>query len=357
MTRTQRALLLLTLPVAALALHAAPAPLTTDEKVKDRQTFIPHRKYQSLSGKVVGVLVGDVRAKMGHEGRSGPPDAMGFSAGGNSYRWVYVPVAERPLITNLRVHVGEKGDRTQVFPSLSMANPQTVAAWGVAGPFALVEVEVNGGQGAPAEEGFVATKMTRLDRNARYPLDLPRVVEQLQKRYATWKADHSRELDAAMAAAQRKTLKDRKPTGPRETTELFYITWLPESERVSVRFRTTVTDGAYQFGGGGPFDRPRPLPLPPAPVPPIRRGAARPPALQPPPPPREFPQVRFGTTFGIEYGLAYEVNKEGNVVKTLTLAPESFQKELPLPPGIRPIRPVDPLPPLRLPPRKRPVKD
>src|SRR5262245_2601628 len=100
MTRTVRrtALLLAAGALAALVAHAAPAPVpaTTNETVKDRAAFIPHRKYQPLPGKVVGVLVGDVRAKMAHEGRSGPADAMGLSVAGNSYRWMYVPVADDP---------------------------------------------------------------------------------------------------------------------------------------------------------------------------------------------------------------------------------------------------------------------
>src|SRR5262249_38557648 len=78
--------------VAAVALLAAPVTPTTHETIKDRKEFIPNRQYQSLPGKVVGVLVSDVAAMMGQEGRGGPPDAMAFSSGGNSYRWVYVPV-------------------------------------------------------------------------------------------------------------------------------------------------------------------------------------------------------------------------------------------------------------------------
>jgi len=39
---------------------------------------------------MVGVLVSDVVAMVGRRARR-PPDAMGFSAGGGSYRWIYVP--------------------------------------------------------------------------------------------------------------------------------------------------------------------------------------------------------------------------------------------------------------------------
>jgi len=357
MTATTRRAALLLL-AAALGVSAAPAPVQKTGTVKDRANFIPHRKYQALPGKVVGILVSDVRAKMAHEGRGGPADAMGFSANGNSYRWVYVPVTANALISNLNVRVGEKGDRTQTYPSLSMASPTTVRQWNITVPYALVEVEVNNGQGAPAEEGFVGTKMARLDGGKDFPLDVSKTVEDLRKSYAAWKEKEKRKLDEAMADAQKKAIKDRKPTGPRETAELFYITWMSEKQRLVVRFRTTLTDGDYKYTEGGPFDRPRPLPLPvpPGKLPPAKLQAApappggglRPPP--PPPPPFRRPRIRYGTSFGIEYGIEYEVNKDGKVVFTRTLTPEAFKNETPQPPGFGggPRRPFD-LPP---PPRK-----
>ena len=138
------------------ALTAAPAPDVLRRetvKDKDRAAFIPYRKYQPLPGKTVGLLVSDVAAKMGHEGRGGPADAMGFSADGNSYRWVYVPVTERPMITNLSLPVGEKGDRRITFPLLSMASARTVKQWNITVPYALIEVEVNSGAERPPPRG------------------------------------------------------------------------------------------------------------------------------------------------------------------------------------------------------------
>jgi hypothetical protein len=318
--------------LAGLAALAAPVPTETAETIKDRAGFIPNRKYQPLPGKSIGVLVSSVQAMMGQEGRSGPPDACGFSRDLQSYRWVYVPVTEKPLITNLNVNVGEKGDQIKVYPSLSMANPQTVKPWDVTVPFALVEVEVNDALGAPAQEGFVATKMRRLDDTKEYPLQVPEVVAELRKRYQTHVQDQQKSIEGGMSEAQKAALKDRKPTGPRETAELFYVTWLSETERLRVHFRTRITDGAYQIVGGGEGDRPRPLPLPP---PPKKDGqpeaaAAFPP---PPPPPPRFEGVRTGTSFGVEFGVAYEVTKNGKVDRVLTLPIETFQKELPLPPG------------------------
>jgi len=318
--------------VAGIAL-AAPAPPLKTGIIKDHKAFIPQRKYQSLPGSVIGVLVGDVSAMMGQEGRSGPPDAMGFSAAGNSYRWMYVPVSEHVLINNLMVPVGEKGEQKKTYPTLSMASPTTVKRWGIDAPYALVECEVNDGQGSPAIESFVATNMKRLDGTKDYPLKVADVVADLRKRYQRYRHEEQKAIDAALAEEQKSALKDRQPTGPRETTELFYLTWLPQTQHLRVHFRTRISDGAYQLGGGI-NGRPIPLPLPPgrrkevaprpAPVAPV--------AVRRPPPPR-FPQVRYGTTFGVEFGIAYEVNKKGKVDKILKLPFEGFHSEIPPPPA------------------------
>jgi hypothetical protein len=352
--------------LAALTVTAAPAPpVVTTGTVKDRESFIPYRKYAPMPGKVVALLASDVLPKMMHEGRSSAAENMGLSFDGNSYRWIYVPVPANPQIGNLQMRIGEKGDRIQVFPSLSMGNLRTLAQWDIKVPYALVEVEVNGGAGAPADEAFVATKMTRLDGTKDFPINVADVVAEVRKRYATWQKEQKEKLDDALMEAQKKAIKDRKPTGPRETNELVYMTWLPEARKFRFNFRTTLTDGEYKFAGGGPFDR-DPIPLPPPPLPPgkpvppgalppaLPPAAAAPPrAAFPPPPPPFRPRVRYGTSFGIEYGMSYEVTTSGKVDRILTLPAQSFVKELPIPPGIGPIRgPIDPLPPKPLPIKK-----
>jgi hypothetical protein len=303
---------------AVLAVPAPPPPKKSE--VKDRAAFIPTRKHQTLAGTVVGVLVSDVGAMMSHDGRSGPPDAIGFSTAGYSYRWVYVPAEGKPLIANLSVKVGPKGDNTVVYPALDMANPETVKRWGVTTPYALVEMEVNDSQGAPADESFVGTHMKRLDGTREYPLEVPEVIASLKDRYAAHVKDEQKRIDAAMDEERKVALKDRKATGPRETAELMYVTWLPESKRLRVCFRTTITDGAYQYGNGVGLD-----PRDPAP-----------PKLGPRDSPR-FPApgsgVRFGTTFGVEFGAAYEVAKSGKLVLIEMLPIQSSHRELPPPPA------------------------
>src|SRR5262249_61641281 len=104
--------------------------------------------------------------------------------------------------------------------SLSMASPQTVKQWDIAVPYALVEVEVNDGLGAPADQAFVATKMKRLDGTKEFPLQLADVLADLRKRYPDDVKARQKAIDEALAEEQKVALKDRKPTGPRETTEL-----------------------------------------------------------------------------------------------------------------------------------------
>src|SRR5262249_31141333 len=152
------------------------------------------------------------------------------------------------------VPVGPKGDKKKLYPSLSMANPDTVKRWDITVPVALVEVEVNDGLGSPAGESFVATKMKRLDNTKAYPLKLPEVVQDLRKRHAQAVKDRQKKVDEALDAVQKRVLKGRKVTGPKRTDELFYITWKADTERVVVHFRTRITDGAFQYaevGGRG----------------------------------------------------------------------------------------------------------
>lgn len=339
MFMTRLASLFLVAAGSLLAL-AAPDPTANEDIVKDRAGFVPHRKYQPLEGKVVGVLVGNVVKVMGNEGRSGPPDAFGLSSGGGSYRWVYVPAPDQPLITNLKVHVGPKGEETKVYPKLSMANVQTVKQWNVPGGNVLVEVEVNNGLGAPPDGSFVATNMKVIEGTKEYPLKVAEVLDQLRERYQTHVKEQQTAIDRALGEAQAKAIKDnRKATGPRETDEIMHVSWMPETQQLRVHFRTKITDGAYQNGSGVQRDPP--------PLPPIKRGGAAP--IERPVPVVEG--VRFGTQFGVEFGMAYEVGRTGKIERTRTLPIEIFSKELPPPPAIR--RPIDPIP---LPPRQLPVE-
>jgi hypothetical protein len=337
------------LVVLAGLTFAAPAPPPKEETVKDkdRAGFIPKNKYEPLPGQAVGVLVANVRDVMANDDRSGPPDALGFSRGGGSYRWVYVPAEGKAILTGLQVATGEKGGGRKLYPKLNMADPKTVKQWEITMPAAvLVEVEVNDGLGAPADQSFVATKMKVVEGTREFPLKVADTLAAMRKRYEAYLKEQDRAIEEGMTKAQKEALKDQKPTGPREKSELVYLSWLPQTERLVVRFRLRITDGAYQYGGGaapGPF----PLPVPPGPPRKEDKQAPAPvpetPRAPPPPPPRGM-GARWGTSFGVELGVGYEVSKDGSVATIEVLPPETFKQVLPPPPG--PLRfPVDPLPP------------
>jgi hypothetical protein len=331
---------ILSLGVALAFIPAALADEPAQDLFKDRADFLPKRKYVPVEGKVVGLLLHGGQPVLSTEGRSGPPDQLCFSAGANSYRWVYVPVKDAPTITNLKVP-SLKGE--QVYPALDMARPKSVQAMGITGLYTLVEVEVNGGAGSPAHDSFVATGFKVLEGTKDFPLKTADAIAEVRKRYDSYVKDQGKAIETAMNEAQTKALKERKPTGPRETSEVMYVTWMPETKTLQLRFLTKISDGAYTFVQGG--IRPRPIPLP---VPPQANGQ-NPPQAQPaikrfPPPPPRF-RTKVGTTFGIEFGIAYEVSRDGTVTRSRALPIQSFQEELRMPVGVGvPVNPL-PLPP------------
>src|SRR5262249_29975826 len=203
---------------AGAALGDPPA----DEVVQDRTGFIPHRKHQLLQGTAVGIPVSDPQPVLGTEGRSGAVDNLCFAAGGASYRWVYVPTFTAPQITNLQVPLGD--GQVRVYPALDMANLKTVSPWGITAPYTLVRVEVNSGRGSPAGDSFVATDMKALEGTKEYPLKTAEVIARLRQRYAAYVKDQDGALKKAMAEAQKKALQGRKATGPREKSELMFVT-------------------------------------------------------------------------------------------------------------------------------------
>jgi len=279
--------------------------LEEGEIVKDRGNFIPKYQYPALKGKSVGVLVGNpLDAIRAQEGGSGSADALVFSTAGGCYRWVYVPVKDNPAINNLDVCVGEKGDEKKVFTSLDMANAKNTKQWGVQDSYVLVEMEVNDKLGSPRcddNQGFVATKMRQLDGTPEFPLKVEEVVVDLRKRYKEHLADQEKTIAAVLAKACKDAIKDAKPNGPRQREETMYVTWLPDKECLVVRFRTTITDGAYTIAGRN-----------------IHHETGK-------------VGSRVGTSFGIEFGQGYEVSKTGKTTRVLKLPIQSFTKKIGLP--------------------------
>jgi hypothetical protein len=284
------------------ALSAAPISGEVEEPIEDRAVFIPIHRYPALQGKMIGLLVGNALHDLdAQEGGSGSTDAMLFSTGGSCYRWVYVPVTDHPGINQLDIAVGEKGREKKRFVNLDLACPRTVKQWDVPAPYALVEIEVNDNLGAPpttVNQGFVATRMKRLDGTKDFPLKVADVVEALRKRYTTYLEDRKGVIDKAVADARQAALKGKKPNSPRRQEDTMYLTWLPEKQRMRVHFRTVLTEGALRIAGSNIN---------------LETGARGSPV---------------GISYGIEFGMGYEVSKEGRVVRRLPLPIASFKKEL-----------------------------
>jgi hypothetical protein len=281
--------------------------------VVDRGQFLPHRTYQALPGKVVGVLALGDPELLSAEGRKGPDNVFYFSSGGYSYRWLYLPLKHRPLIGGLNIRVGEQG-QTRRFDGLGLATLDNLKLWDITRPYTLVEMEVNGGHGSPAGENLVATRLRSLEETEAFPLRVADVMAHLRRHYEGWERALAPAVEEALRRQQGKALGDRPPTGPREKSSAFYISWLPESRRLAVRWRSRVSDGAYQTAAVVEAVRPT------VHAEPVRRER----------------RVRYGTSFGVEYGLAYEVSVRGRVERTRPLPPEGFQKEIPPPPTAAP---------------------
>ena len=323
--------------VSAMSLHA-------QETVKDRKSYFPNRKSAVLTGKEIGILLTDGQPILSTEGRSGPADQLVFSAGGNSYRWVYVPTAENPLIRDLQVPVAD-GEKVK-YPALDMANPKSVARWGVKQTYTLVEVEVNAGRGSPAIDSFVGTNFRVLDGSKEYPLNVMDSLKLVKDKYAEFITKQQKAIDQAMKDGAEKSLKGKAPTGPRERKDLMYLTWLPGSSELRVHFKTTISDGAYTVvnGPGGPR-------LPPGKLPPPPKGALFAAPDDTDPVLRIVPKnfaMKTGTTFGIEFGMAYVVNQKGEVTRTEELPIEPFTQQINQQvfqggPGGRPMLPAPPV--------------
>jgi hypothetical protein len=309
--------------VAAQALQAVPVDSGGGSTINDRKGFIPYRRHVALPGKIVGVLVSGAQPVLTLEGRSGPADQICLGYGGGSYRWLYVPVEKDPMIPWLNLPVGPTGTERKRFDNLSLAGAGNLKPLGVESKYALVEIEVNGGLGSPADDSCVATKLKVLDGSAEFPLKVEQVIAELTKRYQDYQTEQGREINVMMEKAAAAAIKDKKSSGNRERNDVMFVTWIPETQRVRVHFRTTISDGLYEGGDRPVFDgRPRTFKWEPGgPVPPMVQPGGR-------------STPRTGIQFGVEFGIAYELSKSGKVERVLTLPMETFQREIKAPPGV-----------------------
>lgn len=290
----------------ASVLLAVPVPTNNSRPAVDRKDFIPQNTYKPLPGKSVGVLA---LFKPGSTGASGRVvGAYHFSSDGGSCRVMLLPTENKGQGWN--VPVGARGEIMR-FENVEVAAPQLVVLHGIKDEYALVEVEVNGGLGSPANPVFVATKTRKLDGTKKFPIKVAEVVRTLESRYRDHVNENGRVIDIGMSKSAARYVGKRKENGFRRRQDLMYVTWLPESERLEVRFLTRISDSAELYPGYNSSRRPtyatamrgRPLP-----------AATAMAGYQP----------ASGPQFGIEFGVVYVVSKEGKLERTLPLAVEPF---------------------------------
>ncbi len=285
LTRPVRRLLLGS-SVFALAVLVAAA----DGPRSDEGSFLPRRQLKPLGGKVVGVLVGGATELMAAEGRKGPPDSLCLSVDGGSYHWLYVPVERKPLIGGLRVPVGTDGKTRVRFDKLSPASPRTTARFGITATYTLVEAEVNGGRGGPADEAFVATNLRPVEGTKDYPLRTAEVMARLDHAYQAWLHEQQDKVEKALTEAEAAVLTVRA-NGPRETRDLVYVTWMTDRAELHARFRREVRVGHF------------------------RDPAAAAPGQKP------------DLQFAAELGMAFEVSRQGTVERAHPLPVRAWRRD------------------------------
>jgi hypothetical protein len=291
---------------------AATKPATTstapDHPVASPADLMPKSKFVAAGPTTVAVVAADVKAVTNGEGRYGPPDALGLSWDGASYRWVWVQVKDKPLVPKQDIPVGPDGKKTKQYQDLAMATPAIAKQWGVQAPFTLVEVEVNSGLGSPAVDSLVATNVKVVEGTGDYPLKAGEVVAAARQAYDKFLRDGREKTFApAMEGARKDALGEDKPTGPQEESTLMHVTWLAVPKRLRVAFLTTITNGRYEYVTGGAA---------------VGGPVGNIPAT---------PGIRIGTSYGIQFGRAYEFSINGELAATETLTLSAFSRILPRP--------------------------
>ncbi len=280
-------------PLPPGALVSASYPSTPDE-ITDRDHFIDRQAWPALPGEVVGIL-GSTMTLVERDGQRAPfvgatgDTELTFTTNGLSHRTVYVEVARDGRIRNLAVPTA-RPDVTQTYPFLELASGQTLNGplrAGIAGPFALAELEINHGSGAVGNRsyGFVATKARVLDGTPEYPIRTSEVVAELMDRYDLWA--HTQEAQVAALLARKEAA--RPPTfalGPRHSWTTLYVTWMTDTHRLRVHLATRWSESATDLTARPPSD--------------LGRRPFNPPTVR----------------FGVELGQAYEVGLDRRLAWT-----------------------------------------
>ncbi len=268
--------------------------------------------FSILPGRAVGVIIGNCRAARTRAGLVGPEDAVGFVSGGGDCRWVYVPSEEKsPDCESLVLSVGKDGRQRKRFPNVELLRQPQLKARGLNPEYQLVEVEVNGGEGSPATDTFVATATKVLDGTPYFPTRLAPAVEKLKGEFAALVRAKADDIEAAMAKERKAALGEEAPTGPRQERDDLAVTWRPDAEAVRIELTRTLSDGLYSKGEGTKLSG--------------ERGGKT----------GESKGRPFGITYGVQAKVVYQVKKTGDVSASgLKITP--WRSVTPPPPSNKP---------------------
>jgi hypothetical protein len=224
-------------------MQAAPDALPPGTTLFDR---IHQQGWPVLPGRAVGLLFSQVGPWGSHVGwdprlhgeHAFAGDARFLFASGISAPWVLYfqsrGTANMNHLVNWKVPLpgGQQGTY-----DADMLHPGIGAAWGLSKAAHLVEVEVNGGQGAASNIHFVATAVEVLDGTADYPIDPLLALGKARQRWDQLLAEQQAAVtDQLAVAGSTATLPGgQQPEEPRAFDGMT-ATWLPEEKRLQVLY-------------------------------------------------------------------------------------------------------------------------
>ncbi len=251
---------------ASTAAFALSGDESSPKTVMDREHFIVQSSWSAVPGRAIGLLLPDLISPgdgVNHLSAASVADrALSFSTAGHNYRAVFIPVSSHPTGRDLTVRTADGG--TRFYALVDNAAPRTAP---VKGPYAVVELEVNDGEGATDDNRYpiVATKVRPLDGTPGYPASTSAIMEALQARHERFAGSQAADADSILArlatALPPRFVVDR---ALRTSWTATYATWLPDLRLLRVHFATrwidTATDQAWTpppwDGTRHPIERP-----------------------------------------------------------------------------------------------------
>jgi hypothetical protein len=207
---------------------------------------VPFQEWPVLSAKQVGLLL-TVRSPWGvdvgwtrllrsaEDGRNEDWGNYLFTFGGHS-PWALYFASHGEGVHFLKQWRVPLPDKTSWVVDAAMQRPGAGAPWGFSAPAHLVEVEVNGGQGAASNLHFVATKARILDGTSEYPIVSSRALDDARLRFDAWRDACGAAIDEAFSEAARSP--SGPPVGPEKETayEAIAPTWDAGAAELRVPF-------------------------------------------------------------------------------------------------------------------------